>query len=210
MSDLAQMLAAGAKQLNVTLTDQQQMQLLQYLALLQRWNKAYNLTAIRDPKEMLVKHVLDSLAVVPYVTSQRLLDVGTGPGIPGLILAIVWPERQIDLLDSNLKKMRFVRQVIRELALENAQVIQQRVEDYQPTTPYDGVISRAFAELGLFVSLTRHLLRSSGRWWAMKGYGEQELDQLPTGVEMEKVIELAVPHLDARRTLVVLKQERTG
>lgn len=209
MEPLKQQLQQGVAALGLQLNETQLQQLLDYVALLQKWNQAYNLTAVRAPEEMITKHILDSLAVVPYVQAQRLLDVGTGPGIPGIVLAIVWPERQFDLLDSNIKKIRFVRQAVRTLGLKNVQAVHTRVESWQPEACYDGVISRAFAELALFVQLARHLLCPDGRWWAMKAHAEQEQAVLPDGVEVEHIYELSVPGLAARRTLVVLRQSNS-
>lgn len=206
MTRLNEMLLQGSEQLALALSTDQQQQLLDYVALLKKWNQAYNLTAIRDPQQMLIKHVLDALAVLPYLQGTRWLDVGTGPGIPGLILAVARPDWHFHLLDSNGKKIRFVRQAIRELGLENVTPVQARVEQFQVDAHFEGIISRAFAELGPFVRLTRHLLAPGGRWWAMKGHGEREVDSLPQGVTVERIVDIAVPFLTARRTLMVLKE----
>jgi len=205
----AQALAAlrqGAAQLDVPLTVAQQEKLLDYVALLHKWNRAYNLTAVRDPVDMTRRHVLDALAVVPHIPQRRLLDVGTGPGIPGVILAIVWPQAELTLLDSNGKKTRFVRSAVRELGLENVAVAQARVERFQVEAPFPAIISRAFAELGDFVRLTRHLLADDGRWWGMKGHVENELARLPDDVAVARIIELAVPFETARRSLIELRK----
>lgn len=206
MSRLEEMLQQGCEQLGLTLSLAQQQQLLDYVALLQKWNQAYNLTAIRQPEQMLVKHVLDALAVLPHLQGSRWLDVGTGPGIPGLILAVARPDWHFHLLDSNGKKVRFVRQAVRALGVSNVTPVQARVEQFQVDQPFEGIISRAFAELGPFVSLTRHLLAPEGCWWAMKGHGEREVDSLPQGVTVVRIEEIEVPFLTARRTLVVLKE----
>ncbi len=208
MDNLKTPLLQGAQALGIHLEPQQVQQLLDYVALLYKWNQAYNLTAVRQPEAMLVKHILDSLAVVPYIKGDRLLDVGTGSGIPGIVLAIVWPERQFDLLDSNIKKIRFVRQAVRTLGLTNVQAVHARVESWQPEACYDSIVSRAFAELALFVKLTRHLLCKEGCWWAMKAHAEAEQALLPNGIQVVDTYELTVPGLSARRTLVVLKQEQ--
>ncbi len=201
-------LEKGLQTLGVASTPEQVALLIEYLALLEKWNKVYNLTAIRDPQEMLVKHLLDSLATVPYIEGQRWIDVGTGGGLPGIPLAIMFPEKQIDLLDSNSKKTRFLIQVKAELDLKNTQVIHDRVENYQPAELYDAVISRAFASMNDMLNWTNHLLKEGGAWWAMKGQKEfEDLTALPGQVSVQEVIELSVPELDAERMLLkVIKQ----
>lgn len=185
------------------------LKLLDYLALMQKWNRVYNLTAIRDEKEMFVKHLLDSLSVAPYVTSQRLIDVGTGAGLPGIPLAIIFPDRQIDLLDSNSKKTRFLIQAKTELGLDNVEVIQHRVERYAPEQLYDGVISRAFASLDDMLNWTRHLLAKDGFWWAMKSQKTQdEVAHLPEFAKMLQVFNLDVPGLSAQRTLIQIENHQ--
>lgn len=177
--------------------------LLAYLGLLQKWNQVYNLTAIRDTEGMFVKHILDSLSVASFIDSERLIDVGTGGGLPGIPLAIVYPDRQIDLLDSNSKKTRFLIQVKAELELKNTQVLHQRVETYQPTDLYGGVISRAFSSLEDMLQWTNHLLVPGGHWWAMKSQKTQdEVAQLPEFAKMNEIYDLHVPGLDAERTLI--------
>jgi len=207
MDHLKSILVSGVSALELNLTEVQINKLMSYLTLLQKWNKVYNLTAIRDPEEMLVKHLLDSLAVVPFVQGQRIIDVGTGGGLPGIPLAICYPDKQIDLLDSNSKKTRFLIQAKAELGLINTQVIHSRVEEYKPEPLYDGVISRAFAAMEDMLFWTHHLIPVNGTWWAMKGQKEFEdlsklEDKLPGLVKIEKVIELHVPSLNADRTLV--------
>ena len=181
--------------------------LLIYLLLLEKWNKVYNLTSVSNLDEMFVKHILDSIAVAPFVEGDRLLDVGTGGGLPGVVLAILFPEKQIDLLDSNSKKTRFLIQVKAELALKNINIIHKRVEEYQPNKLYNGIISRAFTSLADMLHLTEHLLTKDGNWWAMKSQKTpQELADLPNLVKIGKVFELSVPNLDAQRTLIKLKR----
>ncbi|KUJ74085.1 16S rRNA (guanine(527)-N(7))-methyltransferase RsmG [Thiomicrospira sp. XS5] len=183
--------------------------LLDYLALLEKWNKTYNLTAIRDLDEMFIKHLLDSLSVAPIIDSQRLIDVGTGGGLPGIPLAILFPERQIDLLDSNSKKTRFLIQAKAELGLENVTVLHQRVEEYRPEQRYDGVVSRAFASLDDMLGWTEHLLAVGGHWWAMKAQKTQdEVAELPEFAKMSQVFDLKVPDLDAQRTLIKIEKCR--
>ncbi|GKT11506.1 MAG: 16S rRNA (guanine527-N7)-methyltransferase [Thiomicrorhabdus sp.] len=203
LSTLQPQLEAGLAELSIKATEHQVEQLIQYLTLLQKWNKVYNLTAIRDPKEMLVKHLLDSLAVVPYITGQRIIDVGTGGGVPGIPLAIMFPERQIDLLDSNSKKTRFLIQAKAELGLANSKVIHERVENYNPALVYDSVISRAFASMADMLHWTDHLIADHGIWWAMKAQKEfEDLSALPGKVRIQEAIELNVPGLGADRMLL--------
>ena len=180
--------------------------LIDYLFLLEKWNKVYNLTSIRNIDEMFTKHILDSLVVASSVAeSKRLLDVGTGGGLPGVVLAIVFPEMQVDLLDSNSKKTRFLIQAKAELALKNVNVIQERVEKYQPAERYDGIISRAFTALDDMLNLTEHLLSDEGSWWAMKSQKTlQEIEHLPKFATIENVFDLNVPNLHAERTLIQL------
>jgi 16S rRNA (guanine527-N7)-methyltransferase len=201
---LAQKLSAGIAELDLTVTPEQQAKLLDYLALLHKWNGVYNLTAIRQPEQMVSHHLLDSLAVLPHLWPQRWLDVGSGAGLPGLVLAVMRPEWSFTLLDSNSKKTGFVQQAAIELGLRNVAVHCERVERWQAAQKFDGIISRAFAEAADFVTLTRHLLADGGRWAAMKGAPEKELVRLPEDVVVEKVITLQVPELEAARSLVVL------
>ncbi|MDD5056911.1 MAG: 16S rRNA (guanine(527)-N(7))-methyltransferase RsmG [Sideroxydans sp.] len=202
--NLAQELSAGITQIGLQATPEQQTKLLDYLALLHKWNKVFNLTAIRKPEQMVSHHILDSLAVLPHLWPQRWLDVGCGAGLPGLVLAVMRPEWSFTLLDSNSKKTGFVQQAAIELGLQNVVVRCERVEQWQTTEKFDGIVSRAFAEASDFVTLTRHLLADGGRWAAMKGVPEHELTRLPEGVVVEKVVMLQIPKLDAARSLVVL------
>jgi 16S rRNA (guanine527-N7)-methyltransferase len=202
---LAQELEAGIAKLGLNLSAEIQQKLLDYLMLLQKWNKVYNLTAIRGAQQMVSHHLLDSLAVLPHLWSGKWLDVGCGAGLPGLVLAIAQPDWKFTLLDSNSKKTSFVQQAIIELGLQNAVVHCARVEELQSDEKFDGIISRAFAETADFVSLTRHLLAENGRWAAMKGSPEQELQRLFGDIEVERIIPLSVAGLDASRCLVILK-----
>lgn len=206
---LEQQLRDGAAQLGLNLTDQACSQLLAYLALLQKWNKVYNLSAIREPEQMLVKHIFDSLAVVPAIADAApvdLIDVGTGGGLPGIPLAIMLPDMPVALLDSNEKKTRFLVQVKAQLKLDNVQVYHQRVEEH--TQQYDAVISRAFTALDNFVSITGPLLAPKGRWWAMKSQSlDEEIKTLPPGLVVESTRALTVPKLDAARYLVAMRKQ---
>lgn len=200
----------GLNQIALNLSEEQVDKLLDYLTLLYKWNKVYNLTAIRDPQEMLVKHLLDSLAVVPHISGERLIDVGTGGGLPGIPLAICYPDRQIDLLDSNSKKTRFLIQAKAELGLTHTEVLHQRVEEYRPDTLYDGVVSRAFASMQDMLHWTQHLLKSDGHWWAMKAQKEfEDYSNLPGLVKIDEIIDLQVPGLDAQRILIKASKEQT-
>lgn len=202
---LAKQLAQGIVELGLEFTAETQQKLMDYLALLQKWNKVYNLTAIRSAEQMISHHLLDSLVVLPHLWPGKWLDVGCGAGLPGLILAITRPEWEFTLLDSNSKKTSFVQQVIIQLGLHNVNVRCARVEEMQSDEKFDGIISRAFAETADFVTMTRHLLADNGRWAAMKGAPEQELQHLPGDVVVERIIPLSVSGLDAARCLVILK-----
>jgi 16S rRNA (guanine527-N7)-methyltransferase len=199
----AEELKRGSEQLGISLSAEMQSRLLDYLALLYKWNEVYNLTAIRNRHQMVSNHLLDSLSVLPYLWEGRWLDAGCGAGLPGLVLAISKPDWQFCLLDSNSKKTSFVQQAIIELGLLNATVYCLRVEDWQPADLFDGIISRAFTELGNFLSITRHLAGPHCRWAAMKGVPEKELAVVPDGCKVERVIPLQVPGLKAARSLVI-------
>lgn len=201
-------LSEGLAQLGINVSSEAEHKLIQYVMLLQKWNKVYNLTAIRNPQQMVSGHLLDSLAVLPYLWPRRWLDVGCGAGLPGVVLAIARPEWSFTLLDSNSKKTSFVQQVSIELGLKNIEVHCGRIEDFQVEIKFDGIISRAFAESAEFISLTRHLLQDNGRWAAMKGAPEQELQRLPKDIQLERIIPLLVPKLDAARCLVVLRENK--
>lgn len=203
-----EILQNGIEQLGIIVDPEKQQQLLGYLVLLQKWNKVYNLTAIRDSRQMVSNHLLDSLAIMPHLWAGKWLDVGCGAGLPGLVMAIMQPSWQISMLDSNSKKTSFVKQVAIELGIKNVQVHCVRVEDWQTENKFDGIISRAFTELGQFLSMTEHLMGVDGHWAAMKGSPEQEMAELKGGYEIERVIRLRVPGLDAARSLVIAK--RTG
>ncbi|MFC3033238.1 16S rRNA (guanine(527)-N(7))-methyltransferase RsmG [Pseudoalteromonas fenneropenaei] len=193
---------------DVALSEQQQAQLVQYVELLDKWNKAYNLTSVRDPKEMMVKHILDSLVVAPHLTGTHYIDVGTGPGLPGIVLAIALPRVNFVLLDSLGKRVRFLTQVKHTLGLDNVTPVQSRVEDYQPSVKLDGVLSRAFASLQDMVDWCQHLIDDAGFFLALKGqYPQDELAALPANIRLVQDIPLHVPTLEAERHLVVLAKQ---
>ncbi|EAO0653188.1 TPA: 16S rRNA (guanine(527)-N(7))-methyltransferase RsmG, partial [Salmonella enterica] len=186
----------------ISLTDHQKTLLVAYVDMLHKWNKAYNLTSVRDPNEMLVRHILDSIVVAPYLQGQRFIDVGTGPGLPGIPLAIVLPDAHFTLLDSLGKRVRFLRQVQHELKLENITPVQSRVEAYPSEPPFDGVISRAFASLNDMVSWCHHLPGEKGRFYALKGQlPGDEIALLPDNFSVESVEKLRVPQLEGERHL---------
>nr|WP_252515501.1 16S rRNA (guanine(527)-N(7))-methyltransferase RsmG [Pantoea sp. MQR6] len=193
---------------NISLSDQQKQQLIGYVSLLDKWNKAYNLTSVRDPQQMLVRHILDSIVVAPHLKGSRFIDVGTGPGLPGIPLAIVMPEAHFTLLDSLGKRVRFLRQVQHELGLENITPVQSRVEEFPSEPPFDGVISRAFASLEDMVNWCHHLPAPEGRFFALKGVRpDDEIASLPAGYTLDAVVELKVPQLDGERHLVIIGRE---
>ena len=201
-----QRLATGIAALGLALPDGAEAKLLAYLALLDKWNRVYNLTAVRDTQRMVSHHLLDSLAAVPFFQGETVLDVGSGGGLPGIPLAIARPELQVTLIDSTAKKTAFLLQAKAELGLKNLQVVTGRVEEFRPETGFDVVTSRAFSDLKEFVTLTRHLLKPTGRWLAMKGlYPNEEIAQLPPGVKVSADHALVVPGLDASRHLIVLE-----
>ncbi|WNZ56383.1 16S rRNA (guanine(527)-N(7))-methyltransferase RsmG [Microbulbifer sp. TRSA007] len=198
-------LLEAAAQMSVVLSDRQQDQLLEYLALFARWNSAYNLSAIRDPEQMLERHIIDSLSVVNLCGEGSLIDVGSGGGLPGIPLAIVHPERAITLLDSNGKKTRFLFQVASTLPLPNITVVNERVEAFVPEQPFAGVVSRAFASIEDMVNGSEHMLAPWGRFYAMKGkLPEDELSALPKGIKVEQVHRLSVPGCDGERHMIQL------
>lgn len=201
----ATVIAEGLAALGLTLSDDQQQQLLKYLALLQRWNQAFNLTAVRDPGQMVVRHLLDSLAVSPWIEDGPLLDIGSGAGLPGIPLAIAHPATQVTMLDSNGKKTRFVNQAILELGLANATVVQSRVEQYRSAFPQ--VTMRAFASLPDIISLAADSVTADGRILAMKGVlTDLEMAGVSAPWRAERHI-LKVPFLDEQRQLLILTRE---
>jgi len=197
-------LETGLRELNLNCSPLQLEKLLKYLELLQRWNKAFNLTAIRDPLQMVRLHLLDSLAIHPYVQGLKsIIDVGTGPGLPGIPLAILNPEINFTLLDSNGKKTRFLFQAINELKLTNASEINHRVEAYQPNQLFDAVISRAFSSISDMLNQCDHLVSDQGCFLAMKGKKpDSELSQMSKAYKVIEVSEVNVPLIDSERHLI--------
>jgi len=208
MTSLKMDLASGIQELGIVIPPELQEKLLKYLLLLEKWNKTYNLTSIRDPQKMVSNHLLDSLAVMPNLWPGHWLDVGSGAGLPGIVLAILKPDWSFTLVDSNSKKTSFVQQAIIELELKNIVVICERIENWNPAEKFDGIISRAFTETGKFVSLTRHLLNKNGKWLAMKGIPDDELQRIPENIKVEQIIKLKIPKLEAARCLVVLRENK--
>lgn len=205
--DWRQLLPPGLIQLGLELPADGAVKLLTFIELLVKWNATYNLTAVRDPAEMVSKHLLDSLTVAPFLHDGSILDVGTGAGLPGIPLAIAFPERHFTLLDSNGKKTRFVTHAATMLGLKNVEVVQVRAEDYRPEEPFDTVTSRAFASLADFLQLTAHLCAPGGRWLAMKGeQPDEELRALPSGFRLIALHPVHVPGLDAQRCVVEIER----
>ncbi|MFZ7344432.1 16S rRNA (guanine(527)-N(7))-methyltransferase RsmG [Avibacterium volantium] len=191
----------------LSVSDQQKDQLVKLVALLDKWNKAYNLTSVRDPQEMLVKHIMDSLVVSPYLQGDRFIDVGTGPGLPGLPLAIINPDKTFVLLDSLGKRISFIRNALRELGITNVIPVLSRVEDYQPEVLFDGVLSRAFASLKDMTDWCQHLVDENGTFYALKGqYHQDEVEQLSADFVIKNVINLTVPELIGERNLILLNK----
>lgn len=190
----------------LALNDSQKQQLVDFVKLLDKWNKAYNLTSVRDPDEMLVKHIMDSLVVSPYLQGSLFIDVGTGPGLPGIPLAIANPDKQFVLLDSLGKRITFIKNALREFGINNVEPVLSRVEQYRQTE-FDGVLSRAFASLSDMIDWCYHLPNKNGRFYALKGiYNNDELAAVKKPVMLNQVIELSVPELAGQRHLIVLEK----
>ena len=204
-SDLNEILSKGLRQLNLaqSLDEKQQSSLIKYVELLDKWNKTYNLTAVRKPDQMVTRHLLDSLSICPYIRGKHILDVGTGAGLPGIPLAIVFPEKQFTLLDSNNKKTRFVTQAVSELELPNVDVVQSRVENFQFPELFDTITSRAYSAIGEMVKQTSHLLASGGVFLAMKGANPiAEIDEMSEKYAVKESHVINVPGLEEERHLL--------
>lgn len=203
---LQQKLAQGLTEMSLAVDSPTQQKLLDYLSLLEKWNKVHNLTAVRDPAEMVTLHLLDSLSVMPYIKSGRLLDVGSGVGLPGISLALVRPDLQVTVIDSSHKKASFMRQAKAMLGIANLEVVCGRAEQYRPRHLFDQIISRAFSDLAEFIKLTAHLRSAGGLWLAMKGvYPYDEIAQLK-GFSAD-VVPLKVPSLEAQRHLIFIRAD---
>jgi 16S rRNA (guanine527-N7)-methyltransferase len=202
--ELTKLLTNGIELLNLSIPITTQQKLLEYITLLQKWNKTYNLTAITDAKEIVIRHILDSLAIAPYITGDRILDVGTGAGLPGIPLALSLPEKQFVLLDSNSKKIRFLIYVKATLKITNIEIIHKRVEEYLPQLKFDNIVTRAFSSLQDMLDKTKHLYNTNGCLLAMKGkYPEQELQQYLATVQ-----QINVPYLAEQRHLICINNPR--
>ncbi len=206
-AELGRRLEEGAVELGLALGRGDRSKLLQYLALLKKWNQIHNLTAIRDVGRMVSGHLLDCLSVVPYLTGTRMLDAGSGAGFPGIPVAVARPDIQVALLDSNQKKAAFLRQAVADLQLKNATVVCERVEAWQAGERFDFIISRAFAEIAEFIALTKHLLAPRGVFAAMKGvYPFEEIARLPPEFRVRQAHAVSVPGLEGERHLVLIER----
>ena len=208
---VADVLKQGIKDLQLELNDEQVEKLLDYLALLNKWNSVYNLTSVRDPMQMVTLHVLDSLAAVPsFKDATNVLDVGAGGGLPGMVLAISRPDMKVSMIDTVHKKTAFLNQVKAELELANVTVYTKRVEQLEVKTKFDVITSRAFADLSDFVNWSGHLLEEGGQFIALKGTAPaEERERLPEPWKVQKLQPLQVPGLEAERHLVFIKSEQT-
>ena len=202
MSEKKRLLCEGAEVMNIPLSDKQIQQLLRYLSLILKWNRIYNLSAIRDPIESVKKHLLDSLSIIHFVQPGLLLDVGSGAGLPGIVIAIMKPETEVFVLDSVGKKCRFMQVVKSELALENLIVVNSRVESFKPKKSFSQIASRAFAEVSKTIQLTQHLLEENGRYLLMKGSNvdEEDIDNLNV-----KIHSMTVPFVSDKRSLLEIQ-----
>ncbi|EPB6722868.1 16S rRNA (guanine(527)-N(7))-methyltransferase RsmG [Vibrio fluvialis] len=209
MNSLRVKLDALIAQTDLDVSEHQREQLVGYVELLNKWNKAYNLTSVRDPMEMMVKHILDSIVVSPLLVGERFIDVGTGPGLPGIPLAIMNPNKSFVLLDSLGKRIRFIKQVLHELKIANVTPVQSRVEDYDGEEGFDGVLSRAFASITDMVEWCHHLPRAhTGVFLALKGLlPQEEIAQLPEWCSVTDIKALNVPELEGERHLVILSRK---
>nr|WP_283106258.1 16S rRNA (guanine(527)-N(7))-methyltransferase RsmG [Shewanella saliphila] len=208
LSVLSVQLQTYLAEMKISATELQQKQLIGFVEMLAKWNKAYNLTSVRDPEQMLIRHIMDSLTVSPYLEGHRFIDVGTGPGLPGIPLAIMNPDKEFVLLDSLGKRIRFQKQVQFELKINNITSVESRVEAYQPEDKFDGVLSRAFASIQDMLSWCHHLPKENGIYYALKGQlSEQELQQMPAGFSLVDTIVLHVPKLDEQRHLLKIAKQ---
>lgn len=204
-NEISDQISSGIQEMGLTVSDNQIAKLTNYVTLFDKWNKAYNLSAIRSVPEMVSRHILDSLSVVPYIQTENIIDVGTGGGLPGIPLAIIFPEKNFTLLDSNGKKTRFLFQVKTQLQLDNVTIENTRVEKYRPEHKFGAVISRAFSNLKDMTDNCHHLLDRQGVFYAMKGiYPEHELSELEKHYKVSACYPLKVPGEEGQRHLLVL------
>lgn len=204
---LNDILMQGSESLSLTLSEQQAEKLVGYVERIDKWNKAYNLTSVREPEQMMVKHILDSIAVAPFIDGKTIIDVGTGPGLPGIPLSVMLPDSSFTLLDSLGKRVRFMKQCAFELGLNNVTPVHSRVEDHKPDQPYDIVLSRAFASLKDMLHWCEHLVDSSGVFVALKGqFPQSEIDEVSDHFRIESVKALSVPDLEGERHLVNIRK----
>ena len=205
---LSAQLEAYLAAINLPATAEQKKQLIDFVGMLNKWNKAYNLTSVRDPEAMLIRHIMDSLVVSKHLQGERFIDVGTGPGLPGIPLAIMNPDKTFVLLDSLGKRIRFQKQVAFELGIHNISSVESRVEAYQPEQKFDGVLSRAFASIQDMLTWCHHLPTENGQYYALKGQlNDEEMQQTPAGFVVKDIIELKVPKLDEQRHLLKIIKE---
>lgn len=204
--ELETQLAQGLKVMKLALPPGSAERLLNYLTLLRKWNRRINLTAVREPAQMISRHLLDSLSILHYVRGPRVVDIGTGAGLPGIPLAVALPNVHFVLLDSNAKKVRFVRQAVQELQLPNIEVIQERAEKFRPEIKFDTLITRAFAAIPDMLASCGHICAAGGQILAMKGvYPQEELAEIPEGYNLSDVQALQVPGLEAERHVVLIR-----
>ncbi len=205
--DLKNLLADGVAEIGIEVDDQHKRSMLGYLSLLKRWNRVYNLTTVNNDKDFVTRHLLDSLSVVPYLKGKKIIDIGTGAGLPGIPVALACPDLEVTLLDSNAKRCRFLRQVQAQLKLQNIKIVQQRAEKFHPDEKFDSLLSRAFSRLSSYIACSGHLLEDDGRLLAMKGqWPGEEPEKIAAGFRIENVIKLNVPGLAEQRHLVICKR----
>ncbi|WP_293751476.1 16S rRNA (guanine(527)-N(7))-methyltransferase RsmG [uncultured Paraglaciecola sp.] len=210
-NELLTVLKDSLKNCDLIVTEEHQQQLIHYVLMMHKWNRTYNLTSVREPQQMVIKHIVDSIVVAPYLDKTIYIDVGTGPGLPGIPLAIMCPDKQFILLDSLGKRVRFMKQVAYELKIDNIQPVQSRVEDFEPSEEIDGVLSRAFASLKDMLHWCQHLVNSHGVFLALKGQlPKDELEELPLGFILQETIKLDVPGLEGERHIVKIKKQSVG
>ncbi|MFT4808010.1 MAG: 16S rRNA (guanine527-N7)-methyltransferase [Paraglaciecola sp.] len=210
-NELLAVLKNSLKKCELVVTEEQQQQLIQYVLMVHKWNKAYNLTSVRDPQQMVIKHIVDSIVVAPFLDKNHYIDVGTGPGLPGIPLAIMCPDKYFILLDSLGKRVRFMKQVAYELKIDNIEPVQSRVEDFVTDIKIDGVLSRAFASLKDMLHWCQHLVDSQGIFLALKGQlSTDELDGLPLEFILQEIIKLDVPGLEGERHIIKIKKQSVG